>query len=175
MSHYVASSNLFCCIFIAHFPSPHRADAFTALQWFADLWKATGSTCITQIVSFHCSPVTVWLAVYSASLPHAYVRLFTSPFFAISTIADSQARHPPLVQLSTHPPQGPSHSLMPTFLKILRQPAVSMDQNPSLPALPPRIVPIRSASSCSPHQYAVNYPHSLLLLHSPLYAQDSAL
>ncbi|KAJ7235193.1 hypothetical protein C8J57DRAFT_1530886 [Mycena rebaudengoi] len=76
--------------------------------------------------------------------------LVTSPFFATSTIADSQARHPPL-------------------------PAVSVDQNPSLPALPPRIVPIQSASSCSPHQYAVNYPHSLLLLHSLLCAQDSAL
>ncbi|KAJ7239812.1 hypothetical protein C8J57DRAFT_1527857 [Mycena rebaudengoi] len=66
-------------------------------------------------------------------------------------------------------------SLSTALLETLRQPAVFVDQNPSLPALLLRIVQIRSASSCSPHQYALNYPHSLLLYRSLLYAQNSAL
>ncbi|KAJ7225207.1 hypothetical protein C8J57DRAFT_1535466 [Mycena rebaudengoi] len=99
-----------------------------------------------------------------------------------STITDSQAIHCPPVPLPTVHLQGPLHPLLPSLrryrlhlLETPRQPAVFVDQNPSLPALPPGIVQIRSAPSCSPHRYALNYPHSFLLLRSLLYAQNSAL
>ncbi|KAJ7232343.1 hypothetical protein C8J57DRAFT_1578955 [Mycena rebaudengoi] len=101
-------------------------------------------------------------------------------------LSASSPLHPPsprgVVRLlpAVHP-QGPLHPLLPNprpyrqaLLKTLRQPAVSLDQTPSLTALPPRIVHIRPPLSYSRPQYTLNHPHSLLLLHSPLYAQNSA-